>query len=123
MPTLKIGTRTFEASNGRVVREADRMFKLSPERRAHRLEKAKTALARDAAANGANRHETSGSNHPEPAHQRDLTTACRCCPIKLLLGEMRKSAHCTFNIARCIGRNADCRSCILPAGAEMARGG
>ncbi len=58
MPTLKIGTRTFEASNGRVVREADRMFKLSPERRAHRLEKAKTALARDAAAKGAKSKET-----------------------------------------------------------------
>ena len=45
MPTLKIGTRTFEASNGRVVRQAERMFKLSSERRAHRLEKAKTDLA------------------------------------------------------------------------------
>ncbi|HEX7967702.1 MAG TPA: hypothetical protein VF502_05745 [Stellaceae bacterium] len=45
MPTLKIGTRTFEASNARVVRQAERMFKLSPERRAHRLEKAKTDLA------------------------------------------------------------------------------
>ena len=52
MPTLKIGTRVFEASNGRVVREADRMFKLSPERRAHRLAKAKTDLARAADAKG-----------------------------------------------------------------------
>ncbi len=45
MPTLKIGTRNFEASNARVVRQAERMWKLSPERRAHRLEKAKTDLA------------------------------------------------------------------------------
>ncbi len=45
MPTLKIGTRSFDASNARVVREADRMFKLSPERRAHRLERAKAAVA------------------------------------------------------------------------------
>jgi hypothetical protein len=46
MRTLKIGTRTFDVHNAKVVREADRMFKLSPERRAHRLEKAKTQLAR-----------------------------------------------------------------------------
>ncbi|MGO8918299.1 MAG: hypothetical protein ACLQJR_20560 [Stellaceae bacterium] len=52
MPTLTIGTRKFEASNGRIVREAERMFKLSPERRAHRLEKAKTALARAGSAKG-----------------------------------------------------------------------
>lgn len=52
MPSLKIGTRTFDASNARVVRQADRMFKLSPERRAHRLEKAKTELARAADAKG-----------------------------------------------------------------------
>jgi hypothetical protein len=32
------------ASNARMVREADRMFKLSPERRVHRLKRAKTAL-------------------------------------------------------------------------------
>jgi hypothetical protein len=57
MPTLKIGTRTFEASNGRVVREADRMFKLSPERRAHRLEKAKTELARIGNAKGSKNME------------------------------------------------------------------
>jgi hypothetical protein len=52
MPTLKIGTRTFDASNARVVRQAERMFKLSPARRAHRLEKAKTDLARAADAKG-----------------------------------------------------------------------
>lgn len=57
MPTLKIGTQIFEASNGRVVREADRMFKLSPERRAHRLEKAKTELARAADAKGSKNME------------------------------------------------------------------
>jgi hypothetical protein len=45
MPTLTIGTRTYTASNARVVREADRMFKLSPERRVHRLMRAKSARA------------------------------------------------------------------------------
>jgi hypothetical protein len=52
MPTLTIGTRTYTASNARVVREADRMFKLSPERRVHRLTRAKSALARAGGAKG-----------------------------------------------------------------------
>jgi hypothetical protein len=46
MLTLKIGTRSFEVSRSHVAREAERMFKLSPVRRAHRLERAKTQLAR-----------------------------------------------------------------------------
>jgi hypothetical protein len=45
MLTLKIGTRSFEVSRS-PLREAERMFKLSPVRRAHRLERAKTQLAR-----------------------------------------------------------------------------
>jgi len=45
MPTLIIGTRTYTASNARVVGEAERIFKLSPERRIHRLAHAKSALA------------------------------------------------------------------------------
>jgi hypothetical protein len=45
MPTLKTGTGTIEVSNARVVRQAERMGKLSAPRRAHRLEKAKAALA------------------------------------------------------------------------------
>lgn len=52
MPTLTIGTRTYSVSNARVVREADRMFKLSPERRVHRLAHAKSALIRAAGAEG-----------------------------------------------------------------------
>jgi hypothetical protein len=52
MPTLTIGTRTYKASNARVVRTAERMFKISPERRAHRLTQAKTALARASGAKG-----------------------------------------------------------------------
>ena len=52
MPTLTIGTRTYQASNARIVRTAERMFKLSPERRAHRLAQAKTALARAGGAKG-----------------------------------------------------------------------
>jgi hypothetical protein len=46
MLTLRIGTRSFEVSKTHVALEADRMFKLSPERRAHRLERAKSQLAR-----------------------------------------------------------------------------
>jgi hypothetical protein len=46
MITLKIGTRTFEVSRSHVAREAERMFKLSPVRRAHPLARAKTQLAR-----------------------------------------------------------------------------
>ena len=52
MPTLTIGTRTYQASTARIVREADRMFKLSPDRRAHRLAQAKSALARAGGAKG-----------------------------------------------------------------------
>ena len=45
MPTLKTGTGSIEVSNARVVRQAERMGKLSAPRRAHRLEKAKALLA------------------------------------------------------------------------------
>ncbi len=48
VPKLTIGTRSFEVSEHRVLQEAERMFKLSPERRAHRLETAKSQLARAA---------------------------------------------------------------------------
>jgi hypothetical protein len=53
MPTLKIGTRSDTVSNGQVAREADRMFKLAPPHRAHRLDTAKTRLARAAATKSA----------------------------------------------------------------------
>jgi hypothetical protein len=46
MLTLKIGTRIFAVSRSHVALEAERMFKLSPVRRAHRLARAKTQLAR-----------------------------------------------------------------------------
>jgi hypothetical protein len=52
MPTLIIGTRIYRASNARVVREAERMFELSPERGVHRMKNAKSALARAAGAKG-----------------------------------------------------------------------
>jgi hypothetical protein len=58
MSTLKIGTRRFDASDARVLCQAERMFKLSSERRAHRLEKAKTDLARAANAKGGKSMET-----------------------------------------------------------------
>jgi hypothetical protein len=46
MLTLKIGTRSFRISETQVAKEADRMFKLSAGRRAHRFERAKSQLAR-----------------------------------------------------------------------------
>jgi hypothetical protein len=50
MPTLKTGTGSIEVSSARVVRQAERMGKLSEPRRAHRLEKAKALLASGAGA-------------------------------------------------------------------------
>jgi hypothetical protein len=50
MPTLRIGTRVFEADSRLVVAEAERMFKLTPVRRQHRLDAAKTQLSRAIAA-------------------------------------------------------------------------
>ena len=55
MPTLKTGTGSIEVSSARVVRQAERMGKLSEPRRAHRLEKAKALLA-----SGAGTAETGG---------------------------------------------------------------
>jgi hypothetical protein len=46
MPTLTIGKRTYEVSEPRVRGQANRMFKMSQERRNHRVEEAKTRLAR-----------------------------------------------------------------------------
>jgi hypothetical protein len=46
MPTLRIGTRTFETDEGSLNRAAERMFRLSPPQRRYRVEKAKTRLAR-----------------------------------------------------------------------------
>jgi hypothetical protein len=46
MPTLKTANGTIEVGNGRIVRQAERMGKLSEPRRAHRLEKAKALLAK-----------------------------------------------------------------------------
>jgi hypothetical protein len=48
MPTLTVGKRSYEVSDPRVTRQAERMFKMSPERRKHRIEGAKTQLARSA---------------------------------------------------------------------------
>jgi hypothetical protein len=50
MPKLRIGTRVFDADSRLVVAEAERMFKLSPVRRQHRLDAAKTRLSRAVAA-------------------------------------------------------------------------
>jgi hypothetical protein len=46
MPKLQIGTRSFDADRRRVVLEAERMFRLSEAQRRHRVETAKTRLAR-----------------------------------------------------------------------------
>ncbi len=48
MPTLILGTRSYEVSAPRITRQAVRMFKMSPERRNHRVEAAKTQLVRSA---------------------------------------------------------------------------
>jgi hypothetical protein len=50
MPTLTIGTRTYTVSRERVVRAAERLRKLGEVRRAQSIDKAKTQLARAAAA-------------------------------------------------------------------------
>jgi hypothetical protein len=53
MPTLTIGTRAFEVSETMVRREAVRMFRrMSPPRRAARIETAKTRLRRAVEAKG-----------------------------------------------------------------------
>ena len=46
MPTLIIGTRRFHADDWRVARAAEKMFPLSEEQRRHRIERAKTQIAR-----------------------------------------------------------------------------
>lgn len=48
MATLKIGTRSYTASDRRITRQAVRMFKMIPEQRDHRIEAAKTQLVRSA---------------------------------------------------------------------------
>src|SRR3954447_2124788 len=48
MATLTVGTRSYEVSEGRVRRQSERMFTMSAERRTHRLDRAKTQLARSA---------------------------------------------------------------------------
>jgi hypothetical protein len=48
MPTLTLGTRSYEVSVPRVTRQAVRMFKMSPERRKQRVEGAKAQLVRSA---------------------------------------------------------------------------
>jgi hypothetical protein len=48
MPTLTVGKRSYEVSDPRVTRQAERMFKMSPERRQHRIDGAKTQLVRSA---------------------------------------------------------------------------
>jgi hypothetical protein len=61
MATLRIGTRSFAVSDHRVAREADRMFKLAPPRRAHRLDGAKTRLARAGGSEGIEGREGDGA--------------------------------------------------------------
>jgi hypothetical protein len=60
MPMLQIGTRVFHADDASVAQEAERMFRLSPERRRYRVEAAKSKLVRaveaEAEAGAAARH-------------------------------------------------------------------
>lgn len=48
MPMLSVGTRSYQVSEHRVRRQSERMFKMNAERRNHRLDRAKTQLARSA---------------------------------------------------------------------------
>jgi hypothetical protein len=48
MPTLTLGTRSYEVSTSRITRQAVRMFKMSPERRKQRVEETKAQLVRSA---------------------------------------------------------------------------
>ena len=48
MVTLTVGTRSYEVSEDRVRRQAERMFTMNAERRNNRLDRAKTQLARSA---------------------------------------------------------------------------
>ncbi len=48
MPTLTIGKRSYQVSDTRVTRQAVRMFRMSADRRNHRVETAKTQLVRSA---------------------------------------------------------------------------
>jgi hypothetical protein len=59
--TLRIGTRAFAVSAARVAHEADRMFKLPAAQRAHRLDGAKTRLARAGGAEGIEGREEGGA--------------------------------------------------------------
>lgn len=59
--TLRIGTRSFAVNARRVAREAERMFKLPAAQRAHRLDGAKTRLARAGAAEGIEGREEEGA--------------------------------------------------------------
>ena len=48
MSVLTVGTRSYEVSEHRVRRQAERMFKMTAGQRNHRLDSAKTRLARSA---------------------------------------------------------------------------
>jgi hypothetical protein len=48
MPTLTLAARSYDVGEGRIIRQSVRMSKMSPERRGHRVDRAKTQLARSA---------------------------------------------------------------------------
>jgi len=48
MSVLTVGTRSYQVNEHRVRRQAERMFKMTAEQRAHRLDSAKNRLARSA---------------------------------------------------------------------------
>lgn len=61
MPTLKVGARSIDVSRGRVVVQAERMGKLAPSRREHRLEKAKALLTRGGKGRGGKHIKSQGA--------------------------------------------------------------
>jgi hypothetical protein len=56
--TLKAGGKSIDVSSARVVRQAERMGKLSTARRAHRLEKAKAAVTSEAGSKKGKKKDT-----------------------------------------------------------------
>jgi hypothetical protein len=56
--TLKAGGKGIDVSSARVVRQAERMGKLSTARRAHRLEKAKAAVTSETSSKKGKKKDT-----------------------------------------------------------------
>jgi hypothetical protein len=86
MPTLKTANGTIEVGNGRIVRQAERMGKLSEPRRAHRLEKAKALLAKTTEAGAGAKPAKGGKGKKKAAKQGASPAAKQAAAILLAQG-------------------------------------